>query len=184
MGNAPNMGTSSFENGQVTPVVSPKKLSAISEEFMSPSNCVDISSDTFKAYDVEKLLTPKQSKTEFEYNDAHSPVSASKFIERSLHDLDGLINQRRLELSELKRVNKEKLGGMQEFSNPLHHVRSTGKLHSPLTTTSGGSPNPLASPSVSHKKLYTTSNYAVSFYSILHCIKWCYIVSSIKSHNI
>jgi len=38
-----------------------------------------------------------------------TPVSASKFIERSLHDLDDLINQRRQELSELKRTNRQRL---------------------------------------------------------------------------
>jgi hypothetical protein len=73
----------------------------ISDSFNSPMKVMDGSNNVFKAYDVDKLHTPK--KTEFEYNDAHSPVSAKKFIERSLHDLDDLINQRRLELSELKR---------------------------------------------------------------------------------
>jgi hypothetical protein len=38
-----------------------------------------------------------------------TPASASKFIERSLHDLDDLINQRRLELSELKKTNRQRL---------------------------------------------------------------------------
>ena len=40
---------------------------------------------------------------------ASTPASGSKFISRQLHDLDGLINQRRLELSELKKANRQRL---------------------------------------------------------------------------
>ena len=39
---------------------------------------------------------------------ASTPLSG-RFISRQLQDLDGLINQRRLELSELKKANKQRL---------------------------------------------------------------------------
>eukprot|EP00596_Hydrurales_sp_CCMP1899_P000772 CAMPEP_0119043582 /NCGR_PEP_ID=MMETSP1177-20130426/23536_1 /TAXON_ID=2985 /ORGANISM="Ochromonas sp, Strain CCMP1899" /LENGTH=551 /DNA_ID=CAMNT_0007011971 /DNA_START=65 /DNA_END=1717 /DNA_ORIENTATION=- len=55
------------------------------------------------------ILATPISKADFLFSDVHSPVSSSKFIERSLHDLDDLINQRRLELSELKRSNRQKI---------------------------------------------------------------------------
>ena len=127
-----------------------KKLSFVPESFSSPLRTVDVSSDVFKAYDFDKTFTPKLSKTEFEFNDAHSPVSASKYIERSLHDLDDLINLRRLELSELKRSHSQRPGGAQEFSNPLHQAKnSASKLNTPLPVSADGSPNPAASPSVS-----------------------------------
>jgi hypothetical protein len=109
----------------------------ISDSFNSPMKVMDGSNNVFKAYDVDKLHTPK--KTEFEYNDAHSPVSAKKFIERSLHDLDDLINQRRLELSELKRSHIERLSGTREYTNPLYLQKNS--THS--------SPNPTSSPPVS-----------------------------------
>lgn len=38
-----------------------------------------------------------------------SPSSTTKFIERSLHDLDDLIQQRRLELSALRKSNRKRL---------------------------------------------------------------------------
>ena len=40
---------------------------------------------------------------------APSPASATKFVERSLHDLDDLIQKRRLELSVLRKTNRKKL---------------------------------------------------------------------------
>jgi hypothetical protein len=40
---------------------------------------------------------------------APSPASATKFVERSLHDLDDLIQKRRLELSALRKSNRKKL---------------------------------------------------------------------------
>ena len=42
-------------------------------------------------------------------NIAATPPSSGKFISRQLQDLDGLINQRRLELSELKKANRQRL---------------------------------------------------------------------------
>jgi hypothetical protein len=45
-----------------------------------------------------------------------SPVSASKYIERSLHDLDELINQRRQELMELRKSHRQRLGVSPEPS--------------------------------------------------------------------
>jgi hypothetical protein len=96
-----------------------------------------------EAYDFDKTFTPKLSKSEFEFNDAQSPVSASKYIERSLHDLDDLINLRRLELSELKRSHSLRPGSTQEYSNPLHQGKnSTSRLNSPNPVNgSDGSPN-------------------------------------------
>lgn len=128
-----------------------KKLTFVPENFSSPPRSVDVSSNVFKAYDFDKTYTPKLSKTEFEFSDAHSPVSASKYIERSLHDLDDLINLRRLELSELKRSHSQRPGGAQEHSNPLHQAKSSaGRLNTSLPVNSAdGSPNPAASPSVS-----------------------------------
>ena len=128
-----------------------KKLSFVPESFTSPPRSVDVSSNVFKAYDFDKTFTPKLSKSEFEFNDAQSPVSASKYIERSLHDLDDLINLRRLELSELKRSHSQRPGSTQEYSNPLHQGKnSTSRLSSPNPVNgSDGSPNPAASPSVS-----------------------------------
>lgn len=38
-----------------------------------------------------------------------SPVSATKFIERSLHDLDDLIHKRRMELLALRESNRIRL---------------------------------------------------------------------------
>jgi predicted PurR-regulated permease PerM len=43
-----------------------------------------------------------------------SPSSTTKFIERSLHDLDDLIQQRRLELSALRKSNRKRLN--EQFS--------------------------------------------------------------------
>lgn len=40
-----------------------------------------------------------------------SPASATKYIERSLVDLDDLINKRRLELHELRLSNQKRLTG-------------------------------------------------------------------------
>jgi hypothetical protein len=128
-----------------------KKLTFVPESFSSPPRSVDVSSNVFKAYDFDKTFTPKLSKSEFEFNDAQSPVSASKYIERSLHDLDDLINLRRLELSELKRSHSQRPGSTQDYSNPLHQGKnSTSRLNSPNPVNgSDGSPNPAASPSVS-----------------------------------
>ena len=44
-----------------------------------------------------------QPEMDFSFTDVHSPEPASKFIERSLHDIDDIINVRRLQLSDLKR---------------------------------------------------------------------------------
>ena len=149
-----------------------KKLSFVPESFTSPPRSVDVSSNVFKAYDFDKTFTPKLSKSEF--NDAHSPVSASKYIERSLHDLDDLINLRRLELSELKRSHSQRPGSTQEYSNPLHKGKnSTSRLNSPIPVNgSDGSPNPAASPSVSQSRCSPSS------ISILHPLPFpsCFLV--------
>jgi hypothetical protein len=42
-------------------------------------------------------------------NPAVSPVSATKLVERSLNDLNDLIQQRRLELSALRKSNRRRL---------------------------------------------------------------------------
>ena len=120
---------------------------------------ISSSSSTFIAYNFDKILETPQPKTEkiknektefakpeFAFNDSHSPVSASKFIERSLHDLDDLINQRRLELSELKRSNQERIPYQ---NNPLHDINYR-KLLSPslLSPDIQKTPVQLTSPSV------------------------------------
>lgn len=129
------LGGIAYQYDSSTPLTSPMN---ISDSYNSNSpEATNGSNNVFKAYDVDKLHTPK--KTEFEYNDAHSPVSAKKFIERSLHDLDDLINQRRLELSELKRSHIERLSGTREYTNPLYLQKNS----------SHSSPNPTISPSVS-----------------------------------
>ena len=132
------MGCMGYEYDSNTPLTSPIRHNDMSDTYNSPTKVTDDSSNGFNAYDVDKLHTPKQQKTEFEYNDAHSPVSAKKFIERSLHDLDDLINQRRLELSELKRSHIERLSGTREYTNPLYLLKNS--THS--------SPNPTSSPPV------------------------------------
>ena len=58
---------------------------------------------------------------------ASTPASGSKFISRQLHDLDGLINQRRLELSELKKANRQRL---EEVHQVLIEVLSGDDIHS------------------------------------------------------
>jgi hypothetical protein len=131
------LGGIGYQYDSSTPLTSPMGNGNMSDSFNSPPSVLDSSNNVFKAYDVDKLHTPK--KNEFEYNDAHSPVSAKKFIERSLHDLDDLINQRRLELSELKRSHIERLSGTREYTNPLYLQKNS--THS--------SPNPTSSPPVS-----------------------------------
>jgi hypothetical protein len=142
-----------------------KKLTFVPESFASPPRSVDVSSNVFKAYDFDKTFTPKLSKSEFEFNDAQSPVSASKYIERSLHDLDDLINLRRLELSELKRSHSQRPGSTQEYSNPLHQGKnSTSRLSSPNPVNgSDGSPNPAASPSVCQSHSSPSPFFSIHF---------------------
>ena len=148
-----------------------KKLTFVPESFTSPPRSVDVSSNVFKAYDFDKTFTPKLSKSEFEFNDAQSPVSASKYIERSLHDLDDLINLRRLELSELKRSHSQRPGSTQEYSNPLHQGKnSTSRLNSPNPVNgSDGSPNPAASPSVSQTCSSPSPSVSIHFLLITSC---------------
>lgn len=49
-----------------------------------------------------------------------SPSSTTKFIERSLHDLDDLIQQRRLELSALRKSNRQRLN--EQFSVVVSYI--------------------------------------------------------------
>ena len=72
-----------------------------------------------------------------------TPVSASKFIERSLHDLDDLINQRRQELSELKRTNRQRLE-----ATPTPAAAITTATTTTTTTTAAPLPPTALSPAV------------------------------------
>jgi hypothetical protein len=61
------------------------------------------------------------------------PMSASKFVERSLLDLDDLIQRRRLELSALRKSNKKKIGERFHInSTPLNRIKTPAAF--PLPT--------------------------------------------------
>ena len=66
-----------------------------------------------------------------------SPVSASKYIERSLHDLDELINQRRQELMELRKSHRQRLGVSPEPSGRRPPGGAGTSIGSSLKRTGG-----------------------------------------------
>jgi hypothetical protein len=59
-----------------------------------------------RSEEMQKTPISKQSAT---HTPAKTPATATKFVERSLHDLDDLIQKRRLELSSLRKSNRKKL---------------------------------------------------------------------------
>lgn len=128
----------------------------ISTPFVSPVRVVDSDADksirinsTFKSFNSEKTNEIPHPEMDFSFTDVHSPEPARKFIERSLHDIDDIINDRRLQLSEMRRMNAEKVTGeVPEYANPLHYSNYK-KLQSPLLISSSEKPqSQFSSPTV------------------------------------
>ena len=140
-GDSPQAINYVYDDSTSTPIVSPEKEAG--RTVSSNGNTYD---STFKALSVDNCMKTPQVKADFTfadvYSDSHS--SASKFIERSLQDLDGLINQRRLELFELRKSHRERESCAKDYLRPLHDSNYK-KLASPALE----SIDKLSSPSVS-----------------------------------
>jgi hypothetical protein len=110
-------GVSTFESLHSPPFEGVSYVKNSLPILSSPPN----SANNSKIPNPRTILATPISKADFLFSDVHSPVSSSKFIERSLHDLDDLINQRRLELSELKRSNRQKMIETPDHFNHTPH---------------------------------------------------------------
>lgn len=118
-----------------------------------PDSVTDTStsfSSTFIAFDTEKVQETAVPESDFTFMDVHSPEPARKFIERSLHDLDDFISDRRLQLSEMKRINAKKISGeVPEHANPLYYSNYKKLQTPPIISSSEKPQSQFSSPSVS-----------------------------------
>lgn len=96
-----------------------------------------------------------QPEMDFSFTDVHSPEPASKFIERSLHDIDDIINVRRLQLSDLKKTNLQKMtGDVPECANPLYYSNYKRLQSPPFISSSEKPQSQFSSPQV--RIIYTS----------------------------